>query len=63
MTARPNREAQMKALVSWDDADGVTHRFLIAYDPDDAEARLFLEGIELHARFRLESFDAEADAG
>jgi hypothetical protein len=53
----------MKALVSWEDADGVTHRFLIAYDADDAEARLFLEAIELHARFRLESFDAEADAG
>jgi len=53
----------MNALVSWEDAAGVTHRFLIAYDPDDAEARLFLEGIELHARFRLESFDAGADAG
>ena len=53
----------MNALVSWEDAAGVTHRFLIGYDPDDAEARLFLEGIELHARFRLESFDAGADAG
>jgi len=53
----------MKALVSWDDGEGVTHRFQIAYDPDDAEARLFLEAIELHVRFRLETFDAEADAG
>jgi len=52
----------MKALVSWDDAEGVTHRFQIVYDPDDAEARLFLEGIELHLRFRLETFDAEGDA-
>ena len=53
----------MKALVSWDDAEGVTHRFQIAYDPDDAESRLFLEAIELHVRLRLETFDAEADAG
>jgi hypothetical protein len=52
----------MKALVSWEDAAGVMHRFQITYDPDDAEARLFLEAIELHARFRLETFDAEADA-
>jgi hypothetical protein len=34
----------MRALVSWEDAEGVTHRFQIGYDPDDAEARLFLEG-------------------
>ncbi|MGA8460556.1 MAG: hypothetical protein WB800_34525 [Streptosporangiaceae bacterium] len=52
----------MKALVSWEDAEGVTHRFQIGYDPDDAAARLFLEGIELHVRFRLETFDADADA-
>jgi hypothetical protein len=52
----------MKALVSWEDGGGVTHRFQIGYDPDDAEARLFLEGIELHVRFRLETFDADADA-
>ena len=60
--ARP-REARMKALVSWEDAEGMTHRFQIAYDPDDAEARHFLEGIELHVRFRLETFDAEGDGG
>jgi hypothetical protein len=53
----------MKALVSWDDAEDVTHRFQITYDQDDAEARLFLEAIELHVRFRLETFDADADAG
>jgi hypothetical protein len=53
----------MKAIVSWEDAAGVTHRFRIAYDPDDAEARLFLEALELHVRFRLETFDAAADAG
>jgi len=52
----------MKAIVSWEDANGGTHRFQITYDPDDAEARHFLEGIELHVRFRLETFDVEADA-
>ena len=52
----------MKALVSWEDANGATRRFLIAYDPDDAEARYFLEGLELHVRFRLETFDADGDA-
>ena len=50
----------MKALVSWEDANGATHRFQIAYDPDDAEARYFLEGLELHVRFRLETFDADS---
>jgi hypothetical protein len=53
----------MKALVSWEDGEGMTHRFQIAYDQDDEEARLFLEGIELHVRFRLETFDAEGDVG
>jgi hypothetical protein len=53
----------MKALVSWEDPQGATHRWEIAYDPDDAEARHFLEGLELHPRFRLETFDAGADAG
>lgn len=52
----------MKALVSWEDADGTLHRWQIAYDAGDAEARHFLEGLELHVRFRLETFDAEADA-
>ena len=53
----------MKALVSWEDAHGTTHRFQIAYDADDAEARYFLEGLELHVRFRLETFDASSDTG
>jgi hypothetical protein len=48
----------VKALVSWEDGQGVRHRWAIAYDPGDAEARHFLEGLELHARFRLETFDA-----
>jgi hypothetical protein len=52
----------MKAVITWEDSGGVRHRFQIAYDPDDAEARHFLEGIELHVRFRLETFDVEADA-
>jgi hypothetical protein len=52
----------VKALVTWEDADGMTHRFQIAYDPEDAEARYFLEGLELHVRFRLETFDADAAA-
>jgi hypothetical protein len=52
----------MKAVVSWEDAQGTTHRWQVAYDADDAEARQFLEGIELHVRFRLETFDAEGDA-
>jgi hypothetical protein len=52
----------MKALVSWEDAQGTTRRWQIAYDADDAEARQFLEGLELHVRFRLETFDVEDDA-
>jgi hypothetical protein len=52
----------VKALVSWEDTNGATHRFQIAYNPDDAEARYFLEGLELHVRFRLETFDADGDA-
>ena len=45
----------MRALVSWDDDQGTRH----AYDPDDAGARQFLEAIQLHVRFRLESFDID----
>ena len=60
-TDRPKPEERVKALVSWEDSQGIKHRWAIAYDPDDAEARHFLEGLELHARFRLETFDAEAD--
>jgi hypothetical protein len=57
------RGTAVKALVSWEDAGGATHRFQIAYDPDDAEARYFLEGLELHVGFRLETFDADSDVG
>jgi hypothetical protein len=53
----------MKALVSWEDERGTTHQWQLAYDENDAEARSSLEGIELHVRFRLESFDVEADGG
>jgi len=53
----------MKALVSWVDERGTTHRWQLAYDEDDDEARSFLEGLELHVRFKLESFDVEPDAG
>jgi hypothetical protein len=52
----------MRAMVSWEDAHGCTHRFQIDYDASDAEARLFLEAIELHVSFRLESVDVAADA-
>jgi hypothetical protein len=52
----------MKARVNWEDIRGTTHRWEINYDQDDAEARQFLEGLELHLRFKLESFDADADA-
>jgi hypothetical protein len=57
---KTGRESHVKALVSWEDAQGATHRFQIAYDPDNAEARYFLEGLELHVRFRLETFDADS---
>jgi hypothetical protein len=53
-------EERVKALVSWEDAAGTKHRWAVAYDPEDPEARHFLEAIELHARFRLETFDADA---
>ena len=53
----------MKARVSWEDPGGITHKWDIVYDPEDTEARRFLEGLELHLRFRLESFDLEAGPG
>lgn len=49
----------MRALVSWDDEQGTRHEWEIAYDPDDARARQFLEALQLHVRFRLESFDVD----
>jgi hypothetical protein len=52
----------MKALVSWEDAAGATHRQELAFDNNDAEARHFIEALQLHVRFRLDAFDAEAAA-
>ena len=48
----------MKALVSWEDDAGATHRWELDYDEHDPEARHFLEALELHVRFKLDSFDA-----
>jgi hypothetical protein len=54
----------MKALVSWEDHAGATHRWELEYDPQDQEARHFLEALQLHVRFKLDSFDEdEAPAG
>jgi hypothetical protein len=50
----------MKALVSWEDHAGETHRWELGYDEPDPEARHFLEALQLHVRFKLDSFDAEA---
>jgi hypothetical protein len=52
----------MRALVSWDDESGTTHRWELAFDGKDPEARHFLEALQLHVRFRLETFDAEDEA-
>jgi hypothetical protein len=50
----------MRAVVSWDDEGGATHRWELAFDENDAEARHFLEALQLHVRFKLETFDADA---
>jgi hypothetical protein len=52
----------MRALVSWEDDTGTTHHLELAFDDADAEARHFLEALQLHVRFRLDSFDAESEA-
>lgn len=49
----------MKALVSWEDETGATHRWDLEYDEHDPEARHFLEALQLHVRFKLDSFDVE----
>jgi hypothetical protein len=49
----------MKAMVSWEDEAGTTHRWELVYDDNDAEARHFLEALQLHVRFRLDSFGPE----
>jgi hypothetical protein len=51
----------MKALVSWEDHTGATHRWDLDYDEHDPEARHFLEALQLHVRFKLDSFDSEPD--
>jgi len=53
----------MKALISWDDENGNTRRWELVFDPNDAEARLFLEALQLHVRFRVDSFDPDPAAG
>lgn len=47
----------MKAMVSWEDETGTTHRWELVFDESDAEARHFLEALQLHVRFRLDSFE------
>jgi hypothetical protein len=49
----------MKALVSWEDETGATHRWDLEFDEHDPEARHFLEALQLHVRFKLDSFDSE----
>jgi hypothetical protein len=51
----------MKALVSWEDEAGSTHRWELVFDDADPEARHFLEALQLHVRFKLDSFDASDD--
>lgn len=53
----------MKALISWDDEDGTTHHWELVFDPNDAAARHFLEALQLHIRFRVDSFDPDPAAG
>jgi hypothetical protein len=50
----------MKALVSWEDDGGSRHRWELVFDEHDAEARHFLEALQLHVRFKLDSFNADA---
>ncbi len=49
----------MKALVSWEDDTGATHRWELVFDENDAEARHFLEALQLHVRFKLDAFDPD----
>ena len=49
----------MKALVSWEDESGNTHRWELVFDESDPEARHFLEALQLHVRFKLDAFDVE----
>ncbi|HEU5417454.1 MAG TPA: hypothetical protein VFV41_07155 [Streptosporangiaceae bacterium] len=47
----------MKALISWEDENGSTQHWELVFDPNDAAARRFLEALQLHVRFRVDSFD------
>jgi hypothetical protein len=49
----------MKALVSWEDETGTTHRWELVFDENDPEARHFLEALQLHVRFKLDAFDPD----
>jgi hypothetical protein len=51
----------MKALVSWEDDTGTTHRWELVFDENDPEARHFLEALQLHVRFKLDAFDPDPD--
>ena len=53
----------MKALVSWEDHTGATHRWELVYDENDAEARHFLEALQLHVRFKLDEIMPDTPAG
>ena len=44
----------MKALVSWEDQTGATHRWELVFDENDPEARHFLEALQLHVHFKLD---------
>jgi hypothetical protein len=50
----------MKALISWDDDGGFTHRWELLFNDNDPEARHFFEALQLHVRFRLDAFEPEA---
>jgi hypothetical protein len=50
----------MKALVSWEDETGTTHHWELVFDADDPEARHFLEALQLHVRFKLDSYEPAA---
>jgi hypothetical protein len=58
--ARAGNQRGMKALVSWEDETGATHRWELAFDEGDQEARNFIEALQLQVPFRLEAFDRDA---
>jgi len=50
----------MRAVLSWADESGARHRWELAFDEDDPEARHFLEALQLHVRFKLEAFSRDS---